>query len=187
MDIIMIRHGETSDNLDKVFSRFDTGLTEKGKRQIEAAKVKLKDFSFEEVYFSPFDRTVESLRILDLHGSLEPRIREINFGIFAGKTYKEILEIYPSETKEWLEDTNNYRIAEGESLLDVYTRVIDFLEEIYKTGKDTLLVTHDCVIRLALCWVFDDIDYFFKFKVDNGSISVISIDKGFKFIKSLNN
>ncbi|MCK9443159.1 MAG: histidine phosphatase family protein [Tissierellaceae bacterium] len=187
MDIIMVRHGESEDNVVKVFSRHDIGLTEKGKSQILDAKARLSRYNFEKVYFSPFDRTIESLDILGLQGSLEPRIREINFGIFTGKTYEEILEMYPSESKAWLDDTNNYRIPEGESLLDVYIRVVDFLEEALKTDEDVLLVTHDCVIRLALCWVFDEMDYFFKFKIDNGSITVISIDNKFKFIKSLNN
>lgn len=182
----MVRHGETEDNLAKIFSRDSTILTETGREQIKEAKAKLSKLSFDTIYYSPLKRTVETLNHLGLAGLKESRIREINFGIFTGKTFEEISNIYPIESKSWLDDTHNYEIPQGESLLQVYERVKGFFEEISKQDKNILLVTHDCVIRLALCWVFDRPDYFFRFKVDNGSISIISIDEGFKYIKMLN-
>lgn len=186
MDIIMIRHGETEDNVKKVFSRDSTSLTKAGIEDILRTKELLENYSYEKVYYSPLTRTVETLNHLGLEGIEEPRIREINFGIFTGKTYKEILDIYPKETKLWTDDSNNYKIPQGESLLNVYNRVKEFLEELCEQDKDVLLVVHDCVIRLALCWIFDKPEYFFKFKVDNGSINTISIDDGFKYIRRLN-
>ena len=186
MDIIMIRHGETDDNVSKIFSRDTTKLTNNGKKQILKTRENIKELSYDKIYFSPLTRTVETLDVLGLEGKSEERIREIDFGIFTGKTFKEIKEIYPKETEAWLDDTNNYLIPEGESLLNVYKRVKEFLEEALAKNENILLVTHDCVIRLALCWVFDNPDYFFKFKVDNGSINTISIDDGFKFIRKLN-
>lgn len=182
----MIRHGESEDNIQRIFSRDDTKLTEKGIEQIEETKELLKKFKYDRVYYSPLKRTVETLGILGLTGIEEIKIREINFGIFTGKTFEEISEIYPDETKSWLGDTQQYIIPQGESLLDVYNRVKRFLEEISKYDENILLVTHDCVIRLALSWIFDNPDYFFKFKVDNGSINIVSIDEGFKYIKKLN-
>ena len=187
MDIIMIRHGESEDNTKKIFSRDDTSLTEKGIDQITDTKELLKKYNYKKVYYSPLKRTVETLETLELEGIEEQRIREINFGIFTGKTYKEILELYPEESKLWVDDSYNYKMLDGESLSDVYTRLVEFLEEISKEKDNVLLVCHDCIVRLALCWIFDNPDYFFKFKIDNGSINIISIDeKGFKFIKKLN-
>lgn len=183
MDIIMIRHGETEDNVKKVYSRDDTSLTEKGIRQIMRTKELLKKYDYEEIHYSPLKRTVETLNLLGLEGKEDIRIREINFGIFTGKTFEEISNTYPAETKSWIEDISNYKIPEGESLLDVYERVREFLEEICKIDKNVLLVTHDTVIRLALCWVFDNPAYFYRFKVDNGSISTITVDHGFKYIR----
>lgn len=187
MDIIMIRHGESEDNIKKIFSRDDTCLTEKGREQIKETKELLKKMDYNKVYYSPLKRTVETLENLELEGIEELRIREINFGIFTGKNYSEILELYPDESKLWVDDSYNYKMLEGESLSDVYTRLVEFLEEISKEKENVLLVCHDCIIRLALCWIFDNPDYFFKFKIDNGSINVLSIDeKGFKYIKRLN-
>lgn len=182
----MIRHGETEDNLNKIFSRDNTKLTKKGKAQILSSKELLKGFDYEDIYYSPLTRTVESIGVLGLDGVMEEKIREIDFGIFTGMTFIEISESHPVLAKKWVEDSINFRVPEGESVIDVYKRIVAFLEELVLKDKNALLICHDCVIRLALSWIFDNPDYFFKFKVDNGSISVISIDHGFKFIKKTN-
>ena len=95
MDIIMIRHGESEDNIQRIFSRNDTRLTEKGIEQIKKTKELINKFSYDKVYYSPLKRTVETLENLGLIGTEDIRIREINFGIFTGKTFEEISEIYP--------------------------------------------------------------------------------------------
>lgn len=189
MDIILIRHGESKANVDAIFGDNQSPLTDRGIEQIKVTKENLKEFDFDRVYFSPFRRTVESLKCLDLDGIEalpEDRIREYDFGIFTGKNYLAIEEEFPKEYREWIENPNDYVIKDGESLRLVYNRVSEFLEELVERGEDALLVTHAGVIRLAFCWVFDNIDYFFKFKVNNGSINIISIDDGFKFIKKVN-
>lgn len=186
MDIIMIRHGESEDNLSKVYGTFDAPLSKRGIEQIKATKENLSEFEFKHVYFSPYIRTVETLKHLDLTGTPDKRIGEYDFGIFSGKTNSMIEDEYPIEYENWIQDINGYIIRDGESLQLVYNRVKEFLEEKVQEGEDILLVTHAGVIRLALCWVLDDIDHFFRFKVDNGSISIISIDDGYKFIKKLN-
>lgn len=186
MDIIMIRHGETRDNLKGIFSRDNTKLTEKGRTEVLNSKELLKSFTYEDIYYSPLTRAVESLKILDLTGMVEDEIREIDFGAFTGKTFKEISDLHPLKAKKWLEDSINFRVPEGESVLDVYNRMEVFLERLIVKDNNALLICHDCVIRVALCWIFDDPDYFFKFKVDNGSINIISIEDDNKYIKKLN-
>lgn len=186
MDIIMVRHGESEDNLKRIFSRDNTKLTEKGRAQILGSRELLREFDYEDIYYSPLTRTVESIEVLGLDGIMEEKIREIDFGVFAGKTFQEISEIYPTQAKKWVEDSINFRVPKGESVLDVYNRIGEFLEGLIHKGKNSLLICHDCVIRLALCWIFDNPDYFFKFKIDNGSINVISIEGNYKYIKKTN-
>ncbi|NLY44931.1 MAG: histidine phosphatase family protein [Tissierella sp.] len=186
MDIIMIRHGESEDNVSGVFGTYESPLSKKGIEQIKITKENLREFEFSKVYYSPYARTVETLKHLELQGTPDNRIGEYNFGIFSGKTNAIIEEEFPVEYAEWIHDPNNYIIREGESLRIVYNRVKEFLDEMVQKDQDVVLVSHAGVIRLALCWIFDDIDYFFRFKVDNGSISIISVDDGYKFIKKLN-
>lgn len=182
----MIRHGESEANVSKIFGTKQSPLSKKGIEQIKVTKENLKEFKFDKVYYSPFVRTVETLNNLGLEGIPDNRIAEYNFGIFTGKTYLDIEEEFPEDYKAWIDDPTDYIIRDGESLRLVYQRLTDFLKEAIEQDEDILLVTHAGVIRLALCWIFDDIDYFFKFKVDNGSINIISIDDGYKFIKKMN-
>lgn len=186
MDIILIRHGESEDNVSRVFGTYESPLSERGIEQIQITKENLSEYEFNKVYYSPYSRTVETLKHLGLKGIPDNRIGEYNFGIFSGKTNAIIEEEFPIEYAEWVDNPNDYIIREGESLRIVYHRVKEFLEEMVQQDEDIVLVTHAGVIRLALCWIFDDIDHFFRFKVDNGSINIISIDDGYKFIKKLN-
>ncbi len=184
MDIIFIRHGETKDNIKKIYSRKEASLSIKGQEEILTIKGKLNNKSFGKVYVSPLKRTKETLELLELEGIEDFRIEEYDFGIFAGKSYEEVTEIYPKETKLWIEDYINYKIPKGESFKEFYLRVIDFLEGIIESGEENILViTHEGVIKAALCWVFDNIEYFYKFKVNNGSIVTISVNDGYKYIK----
>ncbi|MBZ2174542.1 histidine phosphatase family protein [Schnuerera sp. xch1] len=187
MDIILIRHGQTEDNVRKVFSTKDTKLTDEGKEQIRRTKLFIDNLSFDKVYTSPLYRAIETMKILGLNAEREERIREVDFGLFEGNTYETILDKFPEEAKLWNEDYINFITPRGESIKLAYDRVTSFLEELSERDEDVVLVCHDGVIRIALSWVFDKIDYFFKFKVGNGSVNIVSIDKyGFKYIKKTN-
>lgn len=186
MDIIMIRHGESDDNVSKIFSRDTTKLTEKGKNQIKGTKELLKDYKFDKVYYSPLTRTDETRQHLELEGIAEDRIREISFGIFTGYSFDEFTSIYPNESKLWVDNPNTYLVPEGESIDMVYVRVKNFLDEVSKQDENVLLVTHEGIIRLVCSWVFDDPKYFFRFRANNGSISIVTVDEGYKYIKKLN-
>lgn len=183
----MVRHGQSEDNVSKIFSRDDTRLTETGIEQIKNARKIIRNYDFKNVYYSPLTRTNETLQHLELEGIPEERIREVNFGKFAGLTVDELVEKYPKESKSWFEDPHTYEVPEGESLNMVYERIENFLEFAIEKAEDIVLVTHEGVIRLICSWVFDDANLYFKFKADNGSISIVSVnDDGHKYIKKLN-
>ncbi len=187
MDIILIRHGQTENNVNRIFSTKNTRLTEKGREQIKKTKTYVDTLSFDKVYVSPLCRAIETMKILGLEGKKEERIKEVDFGLFEGNTYEAIKEKYPDEVEQWNEDYINYVTPKGESIKLAYERVTSFLEEISQKDEDVVLVCHDGVTRIALSWVFDNVNCFFKFKVENGSVNIISIDEyGFKYIKKTN-
>lgn len=182
----MLRHGETADNVSKRYSRDNTSLTDKGKKEILASKKLLAQLNYKDVYYSPLTRTKESLEVLGIDGIEDGRIREIDFGLFKGLNFEEISNQYPRETEQWIADPFHYKFPEGESALEVYSRINDFLEELIRNDRNTLLICHDGVIRLILSWVFADPTYAFRFKVDNGSLSIITIENDYTFIKKMN-
>ena len=183
----MVRHGETYDNIEKKYSSKDTKLTDRGRREIEKTSKVLKGFTYEKIYVSPLLRARETMDILGLQsGEVDERLSEIDFGRFVGYDFESLKLAYPKERDFWLEDYINNPPLEGESIRDLYKRVEGFLEEKLAEDKDILLICHDGVIKSALGWVFERYDYFFRFKLDNGSISSIVVDKGFKYIEKLN-
>ena len=182
----MIRHGETDDNVKKIYGRKNTALNKRGLGQVMDLKKTVEAFKEKKIYISPLERTVETSRILGLNGEIVKNIGEIDFGIFEGKTYLEIKRDYPKETQAWVEDYMNYQIPKGESLKAVYLRLIGFIEERLKDDEDIVLVSHEGVIRLLFSWVFDDPNLFFKFKIDNASVSRITVEDGYKYISLLN-
>lgn len=186
MDIILLRHGQTYDNLLGVYSEDSTRLTNKGKKQILKAKDILNEFHIENIYYSSLIRAKESFKLLNSEGVESKEIVEYNFGIFKGKTYDEIIKEYPVESNKWVRDPFRYKIPKGESMLELYNRVESFLKKLVLHDKNVLLVTHAGVIQAALSWVFDDINNFYKFKIDNGSLSVISINSDYKYLSKLN-
>lgn len=182
----MIRHGETEDNVKRIYSRDNTKLTSKGIKQIKNTKREIKDLNFSKVYYSPLVRTEETIKYLELQGIAEKRIQEIDFGIFTGGNYKTNLKNYPVETQLWTDNPITYKIPEGESVEEVYNRLKEFLEELIEKDESVLLITHEGIIRLVCCWIFDNIEYLFRFKADNGSINVVSVVDGYKYISNLN-
>lgn len=182
----MVRHGQSEDNVLRIFSRDDTKLTETGIKQIKNARDLIRKYDFKNVYYSPLTRTNETLQHLELEGISEERIREVNFGKFAGLTYDQLVETYPDESKSWFDDPHTFEVPEGESLNMVYERIENFLEFAMEKNEDIVLVTHEGVIKLICSWVFDNPNYFFNFKADNGSISIVTVEEQHKYIKKLN-
>ena len=186
MDIILIRHGETEANINKVFSPFDVKLSSRGKEQILKSKEYIHSLDFNKVYVSPLNRAIDTMKLLDLNGEIENRIREIDFGILEGKSYVEANGEYPVETEKWANDPMNYAVPRGETLISAYKRIEEFLCELIKKDENVILICHEGIIKLALCFVFDNPEYFFRFKAENVSISSITIEQGHKYISKMN-
>ena len=187
MDLIFVRHGRTEMNDLACFSgRTDCELTDEGFRQAVEVKSLLQGLSFDGVYVSPLKRTVQTAEVFNKEYKLDDRLLEMDFGVFEGLRYTEIEKKYPDTLQSWNEDYQNYRIPGGESLEDVFDRVEHFIQDIRKKHDRVLVVTHEGVIRCALSLVFSSRDHFYRFKIDNGSVSIISFNGDYSFIKTIN-
>lgn len=186
MDIILLRHGETEDNIKKIFGRSDTKLSSRGKLEVARLKEEINEIGNIKIYNSPLDRIYETMEILEIVGEEVDLLKEYNFGIFTGYNYKEILELYPEETQAWTNNPLEYNIPKGDSLEEKYKLLSNFLDSLVKKDEDVLIVAHAGIIQLAMCWVFDNLKFFYKFKVDTASLSKININGDFKYIDYLN-
>lgn len=186
MDIILVRHGESEANVAKVFGGADVKLSKLGVEQALKSKEYIQGLKFNKVYSSPFTRAIDTMNLLGLEGEIEEDIREVGFGILENKSYEMIDDEYSEEVKKWTEDPIYYAVPGGETIIDGYRRVEKFLEKLIEKDEDVLLVCHEGVIKMALSFVFDNPEYFFRFKADNVSVNTITINDGHKFISKMN-
>ncbi|WP_211123340.1 histidine phosphatase family protein [Streptomyces yatensis] len=159
--IVLLRHGESEGNVDdSVYERVPDHalkLTETGRRQATEAGERLRAAFGDErvsIYVSPYRRTHQTLRLLDLDASLtrvreEPRLREQDWGNWQDREDVRKQMAYRDAYGHFF-----YRFAQGESGADVYDRVDAFLDSLWRSFEDpahppnVLLVTHGLTMRL---------------------------------------
>lgn len=180
MNLYLVRHGQTNSNFQgRYLGTFEDELSLYGINEIERTKEIIKDVSFDKVFSSERNRAINSAKLLiDKEINCDYRLNERDFGIFENMTYKEICDNYPVEQKAWEEDWIRYKIPKGESVLEVYERVVDFMRLLENENyKNYLIVTHGGIVRLIFCYILGgDLNNFWKFKVNNGSISVVKFE-----------
>ena len=155
--LILVRHGESEGNRDRTFTRTpEVPLTETGHRQARAAgELIRRDFAAARVVASPFRRAQQTAAaiaaVLGLDVDTEPDLRERDFGVYVGRPYDSVLAdpaFDPARRWEWRPD-------EGESLTEVYDRVVPAIERVAAqgAGRDVVVVSHGGVM-LALSAFF---------------------------------
>lgn len=189
--IILVRHGESKLNVEGVYyGILNPGLTEKGKEQAKKTREILKNISYEKIYTSDLKRAIETAEIVnykELEISIDEELRELNFGIFEGRSYEELLEKYPEELKKSQKNWENYNYITGESVLELQKRAINFIEKKIDLEKDTVLVTHWGVINTILSHYFSNgLESYWKFSVKNGGVVIIEFSEGYPILKGLN-
>lgn len=189
MKLFLLRHGQSEDNIAKVYSRPECSLTDKGRKEIASAGNLLSSVPFKGVFVSPYRRTRQSGEILekyiDSNYQIREDIHEMYFGKFTGLTYDEIVHHYPREAAIWGEDPYHHGPPDGESLLDVYHRAEIFTEQMKKLNGNYLAVSHEGFIRMVLCTILEDPFQYFKFRLSNGSTSVVELNEEFSYISQL--
>ncbi len=205
MEWIFIRHGETEDNIGKVFAGWtDSKLSDKGIRQVEAVRKKIqKDISHKDqvlLYSSPLYRTKvlaegieeelnQSRTSPPVQSRFMDELKEVHFGIFEGLSQGEIEKRYPEEWQLLMENYGNYSIPEGETLESFHQRVVHGLQKIREVGdeKETrLIITHGGVIQSALVHFLElPMESRWHFRIPNTGIVKIEVVQGFGILKSI--
>ncbi len=177
LELILIRHGETAWNAEKIFrGRTEIPLDETGKRQAALLADYLKDEKLEAIYTSPLERARETAaRIADLQ-KLEAipvnNLTDMDYGHWQGKKIIEVEEAYPELFNDWMDTPEQIAIPGGESLAQVTGRVVPILEDLgarHAEGK-VAVVTHRVLVKLIICWLLEvPNNKFWNFQVDTGS------------------
>ena len=196
-EILFIRHGETDCNKKNLYyGHLNPGLNETGIWQLKNTRKKLEKLNekIDIVFSSDLKRCRESLELLEIDKNIKThfseKLRELNFGTLEGKTYKEIERDFPRYVKEMKNNWRYFKAESGESLDDLQMRVSKKLNKI-KTenqNKKILVVAHAGVIQsLISYYLFGNLDGYWQFKLDNGSITKMTVmEDGFVYFNYIN-
>jgi broad specificity phosphatase PhoE len=154
MKLIVVRHAITASNEQGLISgRFDNSLSESGQKEVSELVPKLHSYKFDLIYSSPLKRTLETATpIAKDHGleiKTDPRIIEVNMGIFTRKPYASTVPAFGKISSQLL-DTYVYdlRAYGGETSEEVQQRVSSFIDSLKKRSDNSVLVvTHGGIIR----------------------------------------
>ena len=157
--LIFIRHGQSEANLQNRFAgHTDVPLTELGKSQAKkAAEYIIKHEKIDKIYSSDLQRAYNTaVPVSELTGipiNDVKELREICAGIWEGRLANEIEIEYEQEFRTWRKDYSNARLPGGESVQEVYERVVPFVKKIAKEndGLTLLFASHASPIRAVEC------------------------------------
>ena len=146
------------------------------------------------VFSSDLKRCSQSMEILGINKKVEKilteELRELNFGIFEGKTYEEIKNEYPDKVEEMRNDWRNFKVDKGESINEMMLRTAKKMDEIIDGHKDEkiLVVAHAGVIQALISYyLFGNLDGYWKFRIDNGSMTKMHImEDGYTYFEYIN-
>ncbi|KSV59355.1 histidine phosphatase family protein [Acetivibrio ethanolgignens] len=114
--LVFIRHGATESNKEQRYlGREDEPLSREGKKELLRLKEKGCYQQIDYLFTSPMKRCLESARLLypDKEAVIIPEWKEIDFGVFEGKNYRELKGDMRYQT--WLESNGTLPFPEGES------------------------------------------------------------------------
>jgi len=155
-ELILIRHGETAWNREKIFrGRADVPLSERGQRQADRLALALRHESIEAVYTSPLTRTRETAdrlgRALGLQPKVDAGIIAIEFGAWSGCTDVEVAEKAPDLYRVWNTSPERVRFPDGECLAGVSERALRSVESAATAHEGTVaVVSHRVPLKLVV-------------------------------------
>ncbi len=192
MLLTLVRHGESAYNAEgRIQGQSDVPLSELGRRQSEAVADAVAGAPVEAIYSSPLRRALETAQPIAIRTGVpiatDPRLMEIDAGVFQNRLRTELPERYPEEYRRWLSGDPDFTIPGGESRRDLMVRGGDFLLAIREARHaHAVVVTHGGLLSAALKVLLDIPAHRHPFRLENGSISRIEWTDGSVKVLSLN-
>jgi alpha-ribazole phosphatase len=191
--IYLIRHGEiVESNKKRYIGQTDVSLSAKGLRQAEYWQKELAQVRFEGVYCSDLTRALDTAKCVanapesGIH--VIPQLREISLGDWEGKPMVNIKTRFPDAWEERGRHMDSFQIPNGESFLDLHTRVIPVFEQIVsKRSGHVLMVAHAGVNRVILCHVLQKpIQDLFTIPQGYGALNLIDYQESKPIVLAIN-
>lgn len=145
--LALLRHAPTEWNRDRrLQGRADIPLSAEARTQYARQRLP-RDLGGFAVRCSPLRRAVETAALLGLAATPDPRLIEMDWGGYEGRTLAALRAQYGAALAANEARGLDFRPPGGESPRDVLARVEPLLAEIAAAGTPTLCITHRGVIR----------------------------------------
>lgn len=192
--LVLVRHGLTDWNAEGRWHGWaDIPINEEGKKQVRESAKTLSDIRIDNVYTSALKRNIQTYEEIRDNLGLNcpvvstPILNERSYGIYTGKNKWEVEKQLGHEEFIKLRRGWNYPIPEGESLQDVYNRIIPFYQTTIlsdlKKGKNVLVVSSGNALRSLIKYLEDISDEdIAKMELNFGEIRIYEMDQNGQII-----
>lgn len=188
----LIRHGHT-DAIGRGISGRQAGvhLSQEGRQQAQALADWLAGQPIGQLFASPLDRTQETAAFLaerlGLAVQTAEELIELDFGDWTGKEFREVKS--DPLWKRFNTFRSGTQIPGGESMLDVQSRLVRFLQRLRAEYPEdaVALVTHGDCIRAAVCyWLAVPVDLLHRIETSLAAVTIIRVDQYGPLILAMN-
>ncbi|ORT99954.1 Phosphoglycerate mutase [Anaerovibrio sp. JC8] len=185
--IVLVRHGQTDYNIyDRFQGALDIPLNATGLDQADKLAASIKDVPIDVFISSPLERAyVTTEKCAQAKGMTisytDPRLKEIDYGKWAGEYKKVISENDPAAYRKWDKQPWTMKLPEGESLQELqerYRAAVDDAVSRYP-GKTIFIGAHSKGIKALICSVLDiGLEHYPQITQNNTCINVLEYKKG---------
>ena len=184
MELILVRHGETTWNRErKVLGITDLELNDTGRRQARQLALSLKDHEIRRIYSSPLKRAYTTAEAINRFHGVPIRKRkglmEMDSGDLEGLTMQELTAAGSDFLRRWMADPATVRMPNGESFIEVQERAWEALSDIIVRPENALVVSHNFTIAAILCKIKGaDLSHFRSSCVETASKTIVRFTNG---------
>jgi 2,3-bisphosphoglycerate-dependent phosphoglycerate mutase len=154
-ELILVRHGETDWNRELRFQgHVDVALNAIGHEQARRVAARLAGEPARHLYVSDLIRAQQTAhpvaQQLQLHGIVEPALREQSFGDVDGMRVDDIKAQHPQAWEAWLRFHEDDCMPGGETMREFHARVMAAVRRIAADHRDAtvVIVTHGGVLDM---------------------------------------
>lgn len=154
--LVLVRHGQAEGNAEHRFiGQTDVPLTNLGRRQAEAVGLRLRSLDIARIVSSDLSRTRDTAApiaaVAGIAVDLDPALREIHNGEWAGLTPDEISAAWPDLYARYRGGEDVPRPG-GERWADVRKRVLGVLGDLLEVPGTSVVVTHGGPVVIGAHW-----------------------------------
>jgi broad specificity phosphatase PhoE len=177
--LFVIRHALAVDPNDHRLPGPDAVLLPEGRAQARLAAHRLRDFAPSAIYSSDARRARETGEIIaaacQIPLEVNAALGEIDFGIWAGRTYAEVVAADPV-ARAWFTDPSSGAPPGGESLPAAAERVLRIMRALaHGDGERVAIVGHAGSLRLALTQALGmSLSSYWRLRLDCAGLSVLT-------------